>query len=199
LICDTVASLDARHSRNASGAEGGRTEIPSLSPRHQPGYQMAKALTTGTAGRCLGAVRAELAPRCLPPVHGGAPGGASVEIAAVQAVWAEGGQDRGFRCRNDGHERLRHEREITLARDEAILVKSCPVHPRTVPHVPGWDQWFTASYGRPWSGSFRSRHALLRPKIARRGVDKEFVAELCSAYLCEQLRILTERIDYGPY
>ena len=28
LICDTVASLDARHSRNASGAERGRAEIP---------------------------------------------------------------------------------------------------------------------------------------------------------------------------
>jgi hypothetical protein len=28
LICDTMASLDARHSRNASGVEGGRAEIP---------------------------------------------------------------------------------------------------------------------------------------------------------------------------
>jgi hypothetical protein len=28
LMCDTVASLDARHSRNASGVERGRAEIP---------------------------------------------------------------------------------------------------------------------------------------------------------------------------
>jgi CheY-like chemotaxis protein len=29
LMCDTVASLDARHSRNASGVERGRAEVPS--------------------------------------------------------------------------------------------------------------------------------------------------------------------------
>src|SRR5487761_1367374 len=28
LMCDTVASLDARHSRNASGVERGRAEVP---------------------------------------------------------------------------------------------------------------------------------------------------------------------------
>lgn len=28
LMCDTAASLDARHSRNASGVEGGRAEVP---------------------------------------------------------------------------------------------------------------------------------------------------------------------------
>jgi hypothetical protein len=64
----------------------------------------------------------------------------------VQAGWAEGAQDRRFRCLDDGRERLRYAREIPFALDEAIVVKPCAVHDRTVPRT-----WLQANGLRPSS------------------------------------------------
>ena len=68
-MCDTVASLDARHSRNASGVERGRAEVPGVTLRLEG--PVVHVLAEGVIVRTLAC---PVPPEARPRLRGARPG-----------------------------------------------------------------------------------------------------------------------------